>query len=288
MDKNGYIPRGQFEPNYMEKAPNYSEIIKYANNPNNGLDIQFRGNYINIYYLGGSLLKLEGRNSFTFDENYFYRFSGDGLRITDIDKRLLKPDYIKRCRGSKRFLSKCSDEELEAYHLLSVKIKKELRQKKDNIIKRLKEARGKEVGVVLEDMKSVMRDYKDNLSNTNIRKSNINERVIQHYISLFNKEKESHSDFAVIDLEYELSEYASYRVPEEKKTKKGKKQPRIDIVAIEKKTGQLYVMELKYGMESTSGDAGIDVHFTDYLNSVGDDTKWRSFWEDINILYNSQ
>ena len=44
-------------------------------------------------------------------------------------------------------------------------------------------------------------------------------------------------------------------------------------------------MELKYGLKSAGGDAGVDVHYQDYLNSVGDDSKWRYFLEDINILY---
>ena len=67
-----------------------------------------------------------------------------------------------------------------------------------------------------------------------------------------------------------------------------KKQPKIDIVAIEKETGQLYVMELKYGMKSTGGEAGIAEHYEDYLKSVGNDNKWHAFLEDIMFLVENQ
>ena len=56
----GYKPRGYRCEDYMANLSNYNAIIEYAKDPTNELDIQYRDNYINIYYLGGSLLKLKG------------------------------------------------------------------------------------------------------------------------------------------------------------------------------------------------------------------------------------
>lgn len=287
MNKSkGYIPRGQFNSDFMIELPNYLDIITYAKDPNHELDIQYRGNSVNIYYLGGSLLKLTSKGRVEFDENYFYRPSKSSLRMTDIE-RLIKYEDSVISQKSKFFKGK-SSEFIKPYKAQAYAIKADLAEQRDTLIERLKNAKGESVGQVLEEMKKVMSDWKKALKDADIRTSEIGERGVQHYISLFNKEKEPGSEFVVIDLEYELSENSLYCIPEDKKTQPGKRQPRIDIVAIEKATGQLYVMELKYGLKSAGGEAGIDVHYQDFLNSVGDDSKWRYFLDDINVLYQRQ
>ena len=75
-----YKPRGFRGQSYMTDLPNYNAIIEYAKDPNNELDIQYRGDYINIYYLGGSLLKLRGKGSIEFDAHYYYPPSKSRLR----------------------------------------------------------------------------------------------------------------------------------------------------------------------------------------------------------------
>ena len=102
---------------------------------------------------------------------------------------------------------------------------------------------------------------------------------MQHYISLQNKQFNGKTDFLVLDLEYAISTNASYAKEIERE-----KQPRIDILAIEKAKGQVYVMELKYGMKSVDGEASAKKHYDDYLATVGDDSKWKSFIEDVKIL----
>ena len=132
----------------------------------------------------------------------------------------------------------------------------------------------------MEEMKTTMDGWKKSLKEVGRRETESGERVVQHYISLFNKEYDEGTDYLVLDLEYAISAHALYRddrTPD-------RQQPRIDIVAIEKRTGQLYVMELKYGMGAVDGNAGVDVHYNDYLNTVGDDEKWIYFWDDINVL----
>ena len=132
----------------------------------------------------------------------------------------------------------------------------------------------------MEEMKTTMDGWKKSLKEVGRRETESGERVVQHYISLFNKEYDEDTDYLVLDLEYAISAHALYRddrTPD-------RQQPRIDIVAIEKRTGQLYVMELKYGMGAVDGNAGVNVHYNDYLNTVGDDEKWIFFGDDINVL----
>lgn len=284
--RKSYKPRGYQSSPFSESIPNYEQIIEYANNPKNELDIQFRGDYINIYYLGGSLLKLKTNGSIVFDKNYFYRPTKEDLRISDIEKLLKLKDLENRPKS--RFISELKPDEFSYYKELAVSKNQQLIKQRDLIINQLKEARGSEVGKVIEQIKSVMLDWKKNLRDIGIKKDVVNERQVQHYISLFNKESESCSDYVVIDLEYELSENSDYCISQNEKRSPEKKQPKIDIVAIEKNTGQLYVMELKYGMKSTGGEAGIAEHYEDYLKSVGNDNKWHAFLEDITFLVEKQ
>ena len=63
----GYTPRGSgLSKTFMKDMKSYSFLIEYANNEANGLDVQLRGEYINIYYKGGNLIKLSGRKSCVF------------------------------------------------------------------------------------------------------------------------------------------------------------------------------------------------------------------------------
>lgn len=135
----------------------------------------------------------------------------------------------------------------------------------------------------MEEMKGIMDSWKDSLKRNGGRKNVTGERVIQHYISLYNKEYDSNNSFIVIDLEFAISSHALFR-----DDRTPGKQPRMDIIAIEKGTGLLYVMELKYGMKSVKGDASAKDHYIDYLNTVGNDNYWEYFWDDINILFNAK
>ncbi|MCL2435445.1 MAG: hypothetical protein FWD09_04815 [Lentimicrobiaceae bacterium] len=77
---------------------------------NENIDIQIRDNYLSVYYRGGSLLKIQGKNSFVFDEFYFYTES-------DRTSKEIKKD-IKLCT--------------------------ELKEQKDNLLKKIKEGKHQE------------------------------------------------------------------------------------------------------------------------------------------------
>ena len=275
----GYKPHGYRSDDFMANLPNYNAIIEYTKDPNNELDIQYRDNYINIYYLGGSLLKLKGKHSIDFDEHYYYPPSKE-FPISYIEA-LAHKDFRSKITKIKK-LSQLSEEDLIKKRQEAIDNIEDIVSKRDNVVKRLRSAKAESVSLILCEMKGVMKNWKRCKS-----RNAVDERTVQHYISLFNKESAIDSDFVVIDLEYKLSELSGYCIPKDQ-MEPNKGQPRIDIVAIEKSTGQLYVLELKYGLKSTKGKAGVVEHYNDYLNSVGADDKWEAFWNDIDSLVKVQ
>lgn len=271
----GYKPHGYRSDDYMANLPNYNAIIEYAKDPNNELDIQYRDNYINIYYLGGSLLKLKGEGGMEFDEHYYYPPSKK-FPISHIEA-LIDNDFSKINKSGQ-----LSEDDLKKKRQEAEQIYERIKSSRDNDLNRLRSAKKEDVGQILSEMKGVMKNWKGCKS-----RNAVDERTVQHYISLFNKEFASGSDFIVIDLEYKLSGRSAYRIPKHQMgAKKG--QPRIDIVAIEKSTGQLYVLELKYGLKSTERKSGVVEHYDDYLKSVGAEDQWFAFWKDIKFLVDVQ
>ncbi|MBQ6097252.1 MAG: hypothetical protein IJK99_05845, partial [Bacteroidales bacterium] len=97
-EKDGiYLRRGEgLKISQTSNSNIYQYIIRYARNPQNGLDIQFRGGYINIYYRGGNLLRLyfNGKGPLqpeSFDKWYFYQPTKESV--------LTKTDIIRLCEA---------------------------------------------------------------------------------------------------------------------------------------------------------------------------------------------
>ena len=61
----------QLNEDFLEKFDNeYKELLRcIVNDPD--LDMQIRENYLNVYYKGGSILKIKPR-SFDIDKMYFF------------------------------------------------------------------------------------------------------------------------------------------------------------------------------------------------------------------------
>jgi len=277
-----YDPRGsKLGEHFMSEMQSYPYLIEYANNEANGLDVQLRGNYINIYYKGGNLIDLSGKQVCGFDENYFYLPEKNGLRMTDIE-RLCHPDF-KTKKGDSKALKEVDGDKLLALREEAIAIKNYIAGQRDELVDLLKSCNSVEsVGVIVEKMKTTMDNWKDRLTKNGIRKSVVGERTVQHYISLQNKKFDEKTDFLVLDLEYAISTNAVYAMETAENDREN--QPRIDILAIEKGTGQVYVMELKYGMKSVEGDASAEIHYNDFLASVGDDSKCNSVFEKYQVI----
>ena len=179
-----YDPRGS-KVSKMTGLKSYLYIMQYAKDEANGLDVQLRGRYINIYYKGGNLLKLSGKQTCEFDKNYFYLPEKGGLRMTDVE-RLCHSDYITKAEESK-LLSNKSKDELSSLRKVAFDIKKNLTDKNNDIVNRLKSGDSFEsTAKVIEEMKKTMDDWKKRLADNDIRESEVGERTVQHYISLQN------------------------------------------------------------------------------------------------------
>lgn len=284
-----YSPRGKsLGKDFMKEMASYPYLMEYTEDEKNELDVQLRGTSINIYYQGGSLVKLSGRQKCEFDKNYFYLPGEEDLPMSDIE-RLCGQDYTDKAEKSKA-LKKKTEAELKELREKAIHIKGEIERRRDELVGRLKSCDSLEsVGTVVEEMKEVMRRWKAALVNSKRRKEATGERAVQHYISLYNKKFDDWTDFVVLDIEYAISANARYAKETERE-----KQPRIDILAVEKGSGQVYVMELKYGMKSVDGGASVEKHYRDYLATVGSDdtadgiSKWQSFIDDVKTLFEAK
>jgi hypothetical protein len=277
-----YIPRGkEIVSDFMKDMESFHLLMEYAKDESNGLDVQLRGKYMNIYYQGGSLVKLSGKSNCDIDKNYFYVTGKGELCMSDIE-RLSQPDYVEKAKLSKAL--KGRDSQIPKLRKKALTIMKNISEEQNSIISKLKSCKTKEeICSVVKTMKMTMRNWKDGLCDSGRRKTVVGERTVQHYLSLFNKHFDNTSDFIVLDIEYAISTNAIYAKEEDRE-----KQPRIDIIAIEKGTGQIYVMELKYGMKSVQGDASAKKHYEDYCATVGDEGKWQSFIDDIEVLLDAK
>lgn len=240
-----YKLRGEFSKDFWEKlaTEKLTNIIRYASDPANGLDIQLRGNYINIYYKGGNALEIKPR-SFDFDKFYFYY----DCKKSDIATRksvILNaskgaPDYIKLISETKaKDIIRVLDQQQKELLRLIEESPELYFNKAKSVIDKWLEVQWVELGI------------------------QHNEKATQHQISLHNKNF-SNTDLVVIDLEYAISQKASFA--------ELNGNPRPDIVAVDKE-GRIHVLELKYKFQATEGDAGVQVHIEDFDKTIGKDIK---------------
>ena len=150
----------------------YKEIIDFASQRENELDVQIRDNYLNIYYQGGNLLRVHPRSLY-FDEFYFHRGA------TDIRKtHLIRSD-------------KTEDKEKVAFY----------QRKRDEMFSIL---RNKGMAAYSAKMKEIMKEWDADLHTIGISHD---EKNAQQQISMNNR---GETDYAVVDLEYAVSKTSSF------------------------------------------------------------------------------
>lgn len=251
---NKFYRRGEFSAAMERKIDcEYKDIISYASNPCNGMDVQLRGNYINVYYKGGNILRIKPQ-SFEFDMFYFYldcQKDNRGTRKSVIlDASKGKEDAIKDI---------CRDD--------AVSIIAGLQKSRDELMQYVLTP-----NIYFPKAKIVIDRWLTNLE----QKLDIthNEKETQHNISLYNRDFSS-SDLVVVDLEYAISQKSSF-------SEKGGN-PRPDIIAIDH-YGRIHVLELKYKFKATEGDAGVDVHISDFEKTIAKDLKGEFRQEIKNLV----
>ena len=166
------------------------------------LDLQIRDNYINVYYQGGNILKINPR-SFYFDEFYFYK---------DCAKKRKTP----------------LQEESKSGNVKAKNIIAELVDKRDCLLSPLQSHQlDKSVAAeYFQKAKKIMRDWEKTL-NEQLGISHA-EKQEQQQIALANRKN---TDYVVLDLEYAVSTDSSFKY---NGSVEDKKKPRFDIIAIHK------------------------------------------------------
>ena len=211
----------------------YKEIIAFASQRENELDVQIRDNYLNIYYQGGNLLRVHPRSLY-FDEFYFHRGAKD----------MRKTHLIDKCqKGDKACIARWEDYKNRRKEMLDI----------------LKE-RG--MATYCKEMKRIMKEWEADLHTIGISHD---EKNAQQQISMNNR---GATDYTVVDLEYAVSTTSNFKYNGDST----KKVPRFDLIAVDK-SGQLYVIELKTGLKAIDGNSGIRAHIDCFEHSIGRDSK---------------
>ena len=89
MKSSEYLGRGIHNKKFVEslKNGNLRQMFKILNTEND-LDVQIRNDYLNIYYKGGNIAKVNSENSVGFDKFYFY------LDMKEIPTKYIKEDEM--------------------------------------------------------------------------------------------------------------------------------------------------------------------------------------------------
>ena len=239
-----------------------SKMIE-AVNSDPELVLQFRNNYMNVYYHSGSVAKISSERSVDISENYF--ISCD------------KENYIRN--------KEKQTEEDKARH-------KALIKRRDEVKDMFYAGNYKEYFNMMKDTMDKHWSY----CHHDIELED--EGDVQQKLCALNQYESKGSRYAIIDLEHEVSINADFaykgETPFPKKDKKGniipKIKPRFDIVAVDKKTGQLFIWELKKGIGALEGPSGMHDHVDSYIHTVKENQEAeRSFVEEIeHILMQKQ
>ena len=206
----------------------YKEIIAFASQRENELDVQIRDNYLNIYYQGGNLLRVHPRSLY-FDEFYFHRGAKD----------MRKTHLIDKCqKGDRACIARWEDYKNRRKEMLDL-LKK----------------RG--MATYCKEMKRIMKEWEADLHTIGISHD---EKNAQQQISMNNR---GATDYTVVDLEYAVSTTSNFKYNGDST----KKVPRFDLIAVDK-SGQLYVIELKTGLKAIDGNSGIRAHIDCFKYSI--------------------
>lgn len=235
------------------KLSNMIEVVK----ADPELVLHFRNNYLNVYYHSGNIAKITSERGLIIDENYF--ISCDEENYIRNPKKQTPEDKMRH---------------------------EKLIERRDKFKKLFYEGKYVEY---FSEMKETMQKYWKYYPS----KNNEDEGDVQQELCVKNQFESTESEFTIIDLEHEVSVNADFcykgTTPFPKKAKDGtflkKEKPRFDIVAVRKKTGQLYVMELKKGTGALYGTSGMHDHVDSFEHTIRENKEAESsFIEEIEYI----
>lgn len=202
------------------------------------LDLQIRSNYINIYYRGHNLARIESPNgTVQFSEFYFLRTH----MIPDVTG--IKGKHHINVKGDMKRNIPRRQEIIDNLRKERDSLKETFRSRKfDTYITEAK----KHIDAWLVDFPKAEREEQQEIINSNTK------------IGV---------DYTIIDIEFQTSTLAPYAYKPVSKTDK-RKSTRFDLIAIDKH-GQVYVIELKKGCGACTGKSGLADHVRMFKNSIG-------------------
>lgn len=257
MGNNKFYRRGEFSKRLEESLDpdgSLAQLMDYVRKDSE-LDMQFRGNYINIYYKGGNILKI---NPCSFDFDKFYLYLG-----AEKDKLWTRKTNIeKAAKGA----YKGPLTEQKAKEIIN-----ELEGKRDV----LKSDLPNDFKSYFEKAKEIMDKWFAHMETQGLLERA--EKEIQHKISLSNRDF-NHSDILILDVEYAISQKSTFS--------ENGTNPRADMIGIDK-NGLIHVLELKYKTQSAEGTAGIKKHLEDFVKTIKIDDK-GNFRAEMVILLNQK
>lgn len=223
MKNAKYLGRGIHNVKFAKSLMNgHLRQMLLVINKDNDLDIQIRNDYMNIYYKGGNIAKVNSEKSVVFDKFYFYL----DMKKTPTKDIKQSPIIVNKLTSQRNELtSKFKDRKYEDYFVTAKKVM-------------------------------------DKWLTINPK----HERTEQHQLSIENQYNKS--DYTIIDLEYQVSTKSDFACTYIPKGKGKPKEPRFDIIAINKQ-GKLCVIELKKGTNALSGTSGLKEHWACYQQSIG-------------------
>ena len=257
MSNNKFYRRGEFSKRFeksLEPNGSLAQLMDYVRNDGE-LDVQFRGNYINIYYKGGNILKISP-HGFDFDKFYFY---------FDAEKDKLwtrKTNIEKAAKGT--YEGPLAQQEANEIII-------ELTSKTEVLLSDLPN----DFEVYFMNAKGIMDKWFAHMETQGLLERA--EKEVQHMISLSNRDF-NHSDILILDVEYVVSQKSAFS--------ENGTNPRPDLIGIDK-NGLIHVLELKYKTQSVEGTAGIKKHLEDFVKTIKKDAK-GDFRAEMEILLNQK
>ena len=230
----------------LEKAlaGKYRELLDEIRKSDSGLDVQIRDNYLNVYYRGGSILKIRP-TCLVFDEFYFYD-TGKGPKKNVVKNGKVHKELIAKRESLLNILCAGSPE----------KYFDEAKKVMDEWIKKRYDTSGP---YEREEQQELTRE------NTNNKESDYEIIDIEFAAS------------RAKDVPYRY-------IGKRKTSKGLPHVPRFDIIAVRKSDEVVCVMELKRGADAISGESGLADHLDSFDFSVGRKDGWQAFVKDMSTL----
>jgi hypothetical protein len=227
------------------------------------LDMQFRDNYINVYYNGGCALKVSGPQSKYLDPYYFYLGKdedGNEIPKTYIEEQRVKKQGKSSENTPKRKTIPSSYPTTEQ----ATAIYNGLCEKRDKV---MKYAKDHDFEAYFKEVKTVVGTWVEHYKRI--------ERRDQHYIACSNRKFTANNDLVVIDIEFAVSTKKLYNQLDGKV-------PKFDIIAVDK-DGQLYAIELKANLAADNDDSAQNVngHQNDFDKTIGNHCKDNTFVQEM-------